>query len=515
MKIKSVAMLSIALAVCMLGGCAENTKHEIVVVSTPGELSSSESSEAVSSLNSNEKSSSSIGSINTTSGSSIVSEPAVSVTKPQVSVVIPQISSSEIQESTKPEETFSSNVVSSSKEEPAVSSSSSAKPPIVTSSSSVFSSSDNSPVTPSFPIGTNSYQALNYSEVKGIWISYLELSGLVSDSESSFRNSIGKVYDNCVSLGINTVVVHVRSHGDAYYNSSLFPRTKYLGGNYDPLSVMIDEAHKRGLSFQAWINPLRGCSVSDIGREAGYPMYEWAGNEKQIVSYNGYYYLNPAYDEVIDLIAKGASEIVSKYNVDGLHIDDYFYPTTEEWFDSEAYSNSSYSSLSDFRFANCDKLVSSLYSAVKSANNTALFGVSPQGNVQNNYSYMYADVEKWCSESGYLDYIMPQIYFGFKNSYQPFSDVVTQWDAIAAKGNVPLIVGLSPAKIGREDTWGGDGKYEWINDKEILKRQFIESSEQKSYGGICLYSYNSIFNADSDTESQMNDEVSALKAVLQ
>ena len=260
---------------------------------------------------------------------------------------------------------------------------------------------------------------------------------------------------------------------------------------------------------------MRGCSVSDIGREAGYPMYEWAGNEKQIVSYNGYYYLNPAYDEVIDLIAKGASEIVSKYNVDGLHIDDYFYPTTEEWFDSEAYSNSSYSSLSDFRFANCDKLVSSLYSAVKSANNTALFGVSPQGNVQNNYSYMYADVEKWCSESGYLDYIMPQIYFGFKNSYQPFSDVVTQWDAIAAKGNVPLIVGLSPAKIGSEDTWGGDGKYEWINDKEILKRQLIESSEQKSYGGICLYSYNSIFNADSDTESQMNDEVSALKAVLQ
>lgn len=348
-----------------------------------------------------------------------------------------------------------------------------------------------------------------------MWISYIELGGLQSGGEGDFRSSISRVYDNCVSLGVNTVFVHVRSHSDAYYESAYFPRTKYLDGSYDPLPIMIEEAHKRGLSFQAWINPLRGCSVNDIERENGYSLYDWAGGETRLVEVNNYYYLNPAYPEVVDLIAKGAEEIVAKYDVDGLHIDDYFYPTTETWFDSAAYQESSYNSLSDFRFANCDKLVSALYSAVKKANSSALFGVSPQGNYNNNYVYMYADVEKWCTQSGYLDYIMPQIYFGFKNAAQPYSDVVKQWNGIASKGKVPLIVGLSASKIGTEDYWGGtNGKREWIDDKEILKRQFLEAAEQVSYGGICLYSYNSMFNADSDVKPQVDAEVAALKSVL-
>ena len=348
-----------------------------------------------------------------------------------------------------------------------------------------------------------------------MWISYIELAGLSSGSESAFRSAVGKVYDNCVSLGINTVFVHVRSHGDAYYYSGLFPRTKYIGGGYDPLPIMIEEAHDRGLSFQAWINPLRGCSVSDIGRENGYPMYDWAGDDTRLVEVNGYYYLNPAYSEVIELIAGGAEEIVAKYDVDGLHIDDYFYPTTEKWFDEKAFEESSYSDLDDFRFANCDRLVSSLYSAVKSANSTAIFGVSPQGNYYNNYYYMYADVEKWCTHSGYLDYIMPQIYFGFKNEAQPYVKVLEHWDNVASSGGTKLIVGLAPSKIGQTDGWGGDeGRREWIDDKEILKRQILEAFEQKSYGGICLYSYNSLFNPSSDVSGLVKDELNALKTVL-
>lgn len=357
------------------------------------------------------------------------------------------------------------------------------------------------------------YQTLNYDEVKGIWISYIELAGLQSDTEISFRSSVADVFDNCVKLGLNTVFVHVRSHGDAFYNSELYPRTKYLGGSYDPLPIMIEEAHKRGLSFQAWINPLRCCSVEDIDRAKGYPMYEWAG--AGLVEVDGYYYLNPAYGEVIELISEGAAELVEKYDVDGVHIDDYFYPTTDETFDRAAFEASSFDNLYEFRIANCDRLVSSLYNAVKSADSTALFGVSPQGNYLNNYAYMYADVEKWCTQSGYLDYIMPQIYFGFNNDAQPFSDVLRKWDSLASKGKIPLIVGLSPAKLGKEDSWGGDsGRYEWINDRDILKRQFIETSETVSYGGICLYSYNSIYEADSDCENQIDREISALLSAI-
>lgn len=426
MKNKFITLLSLVLAVCMLGGCADIANRPSVSMEDIGDVSAGKTSSAVSSSQTE-------------------------------SFFVPEITNSDDSE----------------------------------------------------------YQTLNYSEVKGIWISYIELAGLQSDTEISFRSSIANVFDNCITFGINTVYVHVRSHGDAYYESELFPRTSYLGGSYDPLPIMIDEAHKRGISFQAWINPLRCCSVEDISREQGYPIYGWESDHTKLVEVNGNYYLNPAYDDVIELISSGAAEIVNKYDVDGIHIDDYFYPTTDESFDSEAFQASPYNDLAEFRFANCDKLVSSIYSVVKTANSKAIFGVSPQGNYQNNYTYMYADVEKWCTQSGYLDYIMPQLYFGFDNEAQPFSDVLRQWDSLASKGKVPLIVGLSPSKLGREDSYGGEeGRYEWINDQDILKRQFIEAAEAVSYGGICLYSYNSIFNAESDVKERIDKEISALLSVM-
>ncbi len=413
------------------------------------------------------------------------------------------------------EKPSSSRPVSSTAESSKPVSTAESLPESVSSSSTSTTKAESSLPTqiPDTDVGTNNYQALNYSEIRGVWISYIDLADLDSSSESEFRKSIGKVYDNCVSLGINTVYVHTRSHGDAYYSSDLYPRTKYIGGSYDPLTVMVEEAHKRDLSFQAWINPLRTCSAADIEREKGYPIYNWAGGTR-LVQVGSYYYLNPAYSEVIDLIAKGAAEIVGNYDVDGLHIDDYFYPTTESWFDSSAFAQSSYETISSFRLANCDNMVSSLYYAVKSSNPTAIFGVSCQGNIYNNYDQMYADVKKWCRNSGYLDYIMPQIYFGFDNSAQPFETCVSQWDEIASSGKVPLIVGLTVAKFGTEDKWAGSGSDEWITDKDILKRQFLKAAEQVSFSGINLFSYRCIFNPDSSVADQVNREIKALKSVM-
>lgn len=376
-----------------------------------------------------------------------------------------------------------------------------------------YSSSTEAPA-PAPSYGANTYRALNYSEVKGMWISYIDLAGISSGSESAFRSGIADIYDNCEALGINTVYVHVRSHGDAYYSSDYFPRTKYLGGTYDPLEVMVDEAHARGLSFQAWINPLRGCAVSDISRESGYKLYDWAGGETRLVQVGSYYYLNPAYTEVTDLIAAGAREITANYDVDGVHIDDYFYPTTDAYFDSAAFSQSGLSSLSDFRFANCDRLVSSLYSAVKKGNDSAIFGVSCQGSLYNNYNYMYADVKKWCAQSGFIDYIMPQIYYGFKNSAEPFEECVNTWNNLAYSGGIPLIVGITSAKFGAEDKWAGEGRDEWITDEYILERQFLASRELSSYGGIGIYSYGSVFNSDYSVREQVEKEIDALKSAM-
>ena len=382
---------------------------------------------------------------------------------------------------------------------------------------------DNVPAaTDNLPV--NNYTALNYNEVKGVWIWYSELYPILTGkSESQLRSGIGEYYDNCLSLGINTVYVHVRPFGDAIYKSDYFPWSKYCTGyigkdpGYDPLKVMIDEAHTRGISFQAWVNPLR-CYYEDDAPDVSttYKTGQWYDTKDgdYIVKVNSYWWLNPAYKEVTDLIANGAAELVSKYDVDGVHIDDYFYPTTEAYFDSIAFNASSYSSLSQFRLDNCSRMVGNMYKAVKSHNPTALFGVSAQGNVTNNETQLYADVEKWSKEDGYVDYMAPQIYYGFDNGGQPFEQVVEQWDKMLAGTGKSLIPGLAVYKIGTEDEWAGSGRYEWQNDKEIIKRQILKSQKTSNYGGVILYSYQFIFEPDSNVKTAVNKEIAAFKPLL-
>jgi len=508
MKNKLIALIAAAaLGIC---GCSaqEKTDSESLNVIDAGKASLG-SSEGVISYGSSTSHSASSGSSSSSPDNSSSDGDSSSSSSIYSSSSVPgKSSTTETQGYDSPESHSDSSSSSSS----SYSSSSSQQSSSSTQTSYSSSSSETPAPAPSY--GANTYRALNYSEVKGMWISYIDLAGIPSGSESAFRSGISEIYDNCEALGINTVYVHVRSHGDAYYSSDYFPRTKYLGGTYDPLEVMVDEAHARGLSFQAWINPLRGCAVSDISRESGYKLYDWAGGETRLVQVGSYYYLNPAYTEVTDLIAAGAREITANYDVDGVHIDDYFYPTTDAYFDSAAFSQSGLSSLSDFRLANCDRLVSSLYSAVKKGNNSAIFGVSCQGSLYNNYNYMYADVKKWCAQSGFIDYIMPQIYYGFKNSAEPFEECVNTWNNLAYSGGIPLIVGITSAKFGAEDKWAGEGRDEWITDEYILERQFLASRELSSYGGIGIYSYGSVFNADYSVREQVEKEIDALKSAM-
>ncbi len=424
----------------------------------------------------------------------------------------PQSSSSVEQEEVVPpsEETEEHEVAT----EPPVTSTTPPEEPVVTPpASSQEQQETEEPVEVPGDFGVNNYETINYSEVQGVWISYLEFTEMLTGkSESTFRNNIAQAFDNITDIGLNTVYIHARSHGDAYYKSELFPWSRYASGSintspgFDPFDVIIEEAHERGISVQAWINPLRLCSTSDMMSYGDHPVSAM-NDGKRVVEVSGYYYLNPAYDEVTELIAKGAAEIVANYNVDGLHIDDYFYPTTDASFDSAAFNNSSYSVLSEFRFNNCDRLVRSIFDAVKAANPKALFSVSCQGSIENNYNLMYADVEKWCTEVGYLDYIVPQIYYGFDNSTQPYSTCLSRWEAFAAEGDIPLVVGLTVAKIGYEDKWAGAGKTEWLTDSSILARQLTEAMECTSYGGASLYSYRSIFSAESSVQTQVSAEI--------
>ncbi|MBQ8786043.1 MAG: family 10 glycosylhydrolase [Oscillospiraceae bacterium] len=369
--------------------------------------------------------------------------------------------------------------------------------------------------------GTNSYNALNFREQKGFWITYLEYGSILKNkSESSFRKSIGSYFDNISDLGFNTVYVQVRAFGDAYYDSDLYPSGEQFDGtigtsnDFDALQVMIDCAHKRGMSIHAWINPMRLMYTSQLKNiDDSYQIKKWFDSDK----YNGTYivksgdrwYLNPAYSEVTDLIASGITEIAANYDVDGIQIDDYFYPTTDSSFDKSAYSASGTDlSLSDWRISNVNKMVKKLYKAAHNANSSIVFGISPQGSVDNNYNQLYADVKTWCRNSGYCDYILPQVYFGFDNAALPYADVISLWSSMVKADDVKLVIGLAAYKVGAEDTYAGkSGKNEWLNNNDIISRQMELAKTLDNYGGVAMYRYDSLFNPSSSVAAQVNKEI--------
>lgn len=379
--------------------------------------------------------------------------------------------------------------------------------------------------TASHSYGLNGYSALNYSEQKGIWISYLEYSSaMMNKSAKAFRSTIGEYFDNVKALSFNTVYVQVRAFGDAYYRSELFPTGDRYNGtigaklSYDPLEIMVEEAHSRNLSVHAWINPMRLMTDSQLkSLSDSYTIKKWYNDSdkcgKYIVKSDGRWYLNPAYPEVEKLISDGISEIVSGYDVDGIQIDDYFYPTTAASFDSAAYKASGTSkSLSSWRTDNINDMVKRMNKTVHSANPSVLFGISPQGSVDNNYDTLYADVKTWCSSSGYCDYILPQVYFGFDNSALPYSDTIALWSSMTSSGNVKLVIGLAGYKIGAADAYAGaNGKNEWINNSDMISRQMKAAKKLGNYGGVAIFRYGSIFEPESSVAKQVNAELANIK----
>ncbi|MCL1903070.1 MAG: family 10 glycosylhydrolase [Oscillospiraceae bacterium] len=375
------------------------------------------------------------------------------------------------------------------------------------------------------PPRTDIYGALNHDEVIGVWISYIELSGILTKkTEAQFKKSFAEMMDNCAALGINTAFVHLRPFGDALYNSDYFPWSKYVTGtigkepSFDPLQIMLEAAHERGISFHGWLNPMRIQVDADIDKvSSDLPIGEWYRDDskrgKYIVKNGDNWYLNPAYEEVTNLIGKGASEIAARYNIDGIHIDDYFYPTTATTFDADAFADSSNIDLNRFRKSNCNNMVRILYTSTKQGNPNALFGISPQGSIENNREQLYADVETWCKNIGYADYIAPQFYYGFENSDQPYSECTTRWQGMLDGSPVKLLFGLAVYKIGSEDAWAGDGSQEWIDEDKILLRQIEKARELSNYGGIIFFSYNWLFSPAHITDA-IQKEINAFKPIL-
>lgn len=289
---------------------------------------------------------------------------------------------------------------------------------------------------------------INYDNVNGVWISYLEYGWIMTEkNEDEFKNNIISVFENLVSKKINTVIVQVRSHSDAYYNSQYYPWSKYVTGNvskaptYDPLKIMIQEAHKRDLSIHAWINPYR-VMTDELMKQVpdNYCIKKWYKNTQYMVKHENYWYLNPSNQEVQNLIVNGVNELCTNYDIDGIQIDDYFYVPSPQQFncDISTAQNST------------TELVQKIYNTIKKINNNILFGVSPAGNYTDkpkSDTTQYTQLELWCTQEGYIDYVAPQIYWSCDDEVAPFETILEKWENLCKNNNIDLIVGLAGYKF--------------------------------------------------------------------
>ncbi len=372
---------------------------------------------------------------------------------------------------------------------------------------------------PKLDVGGNSdYEPLNYDYMKAVWISQFDVDGVFQNGgmqieQAKFEEKMDVLFSALAERGFNTVIVQLRPNGDSFYPSAYYPPSKYAvgfyGGEfiYDPLTIMIDAAHKYKLSFQAWINPLRCMESTDMSLiNVAYGVRDYEQNHlgDYIVKWtDNRYYLNPGYEEVRQLIINGATEIVRYYDVDGVHMDDYFYPTQEAAFDNKCYvSQTEYKNRDAFRFANINKLVSGLYSAIKAENEKVLFGISPAGNIGYTRE-LYADVNTWLSEEGYVDYIMPQIYWGLQHRTSPFGSIYNSWKRLIKTDSVKLIVGMSLSNA--QSGYYGESTAEWNNNRNILAKCLAYAAQQQC-DGFSLFSLEGVLTVSDGSQCESTKE---------
>ena len=251
---------------------------------------------------------------------------------------------------------------------------------------------------------------------------------------------------------------------------------------------MIDYTHSLGMEFHAWINPMRVKTSETPSTLADSNPYVQLGEEypSYFMEYDGGVYLNPAYPYVRSLIADGAAEIAANYDVDGIHFDDYFYPSQDTALDSAAYEAYTQSveqplSLAEWRKDNVNAMVAEVYSAIKEVKPEVVFGISPQGNIKNDEA-MGADVKTWAAVPGYVDYLCPQLYFSFENEALGYMEALEEWAALPRHEGLSLYAGLALYKAGTDADNGT-----WLLRDNIIALQ-AEAALEAGYQGVILYS---------------------------
>jgi uncharacterized lipoprotein YddW (UPF0748 family) len=337
-------------------------------------------------------------------------------------------------------------------------------------------------------------------EFRGVWISTvynLDFPTNAMDTPEKQRTDFVTLLEQHRKNGINAVFVQVRSAADAFYAGSREPWSAYLTGTqgkapapfWDPLAFMVEEAHKRGMEFHAWFNPFRSVlsSSSVVARDhISQTQPAW-----HLTYRSPFKLLNPGLPEVREYVAGVVADVVRRYDIDGVHFDDYFYPyegTTTQ--DAETYHTNGrgISSIADWRRDNVNTFVRLVRDSIRAVKPWIKFGISPFGIWRSGtpsgivgldaYSVVYADALAWL-QAGLVDYIAPQLYWKFGGG-QDYAKLMPWWLAQARQAGRHLYTGLGAYRL-TEDAWTASD----------ITRQIDFNRTQASDGAV-LFSSNAI-----------------------
>lgn len=351
--------------------------------------------------------------------------------------------------------------------------------------------------------------------MRGVWVStvynidYPSAQGLTADQ---LRSEADTILDNIAQMGLNTVFLQVRPSADALYDSDIFPASRYVSGtvgqapdgDFDVLAYWVEAAHARGLQLHAWLNPYRITKDGQSEYDALPDDSPAKQHPEWTIVYEDNYYFNPGLPAVQELVVDGAAEIVQNYDVDGIHLDDYFYPGTD-FADEATFARygKDFDDIGDWRRNNVNELIAALDETLHEIDPTLSFGVSPAGiwdnkannpkgsdtNGRSSYSEIYCDSVEWIN-SGTVDYICPQLYWSIGYEIADFEVLVNWWQQIVATSDVALYIGIGAYRAAEAepgDTWYGTDE---------LQRQLTLLDNSIDIQGEVFFSYNSLQNID-------------------
>ena len=356
-------------------------------------------------------------------------------------------------------------------------------------------------------------------EFRGIWIAVVENIDFKKHSDvQSFQSDFRQAADRAKNAGFTAIIFQIRSNCDAFYPSNLAPWSRWLSGqegvglgNFDPLRFMIDETHKRGMEFHAWFNPYRVIGNTPLSKNA-YLKTLAANNFARrnpncvLVKKNpagNQLFLDPGMPQVQTHLCQIIGEVVQRYRVDAIHFDDYFYPY-EKLGSEDAATFRKYNpqklSLDNWRRKNTDDLIYQVRLTITRNNiiqkRQVKFGISPFGiwaNKQSNklgsltggkesYSAIFADTRKWV-KNGYIDYIVPQIYWNFGHDVAAYAALVDWWSATVRGTKVKLYIGIGAYNGGR-----------WQSNELINQMRYNRMHPEVS--GAAFFSFRSFFGQE-------------------